>query len=98
MIPISREPLPAEVGSRMPALTGRIEDMVPVRRAEAARKLWRSSAERLAVVDPIRTVLQAMLRQAGQPGAAIVFAEMADIVPVLCDRRVRGALLRPSDG
>ncbi|GAA2533112.1 HNH endonuclease [Winogradskya humida] len=43
--------------------------------------------------QPCADVCQAMLRQVEQPGAAVVFSEVPDIVGLLRDRRVREVLL-----
>lgn len=43
--------------------------------------------------QPCADVCQAMLRQVEQPGAAIVFAAVPDVVELLLDRQVRGDLL-----
>jgi hypothetical protein len=44
--------------------------------------------------QPCADVCQAMLRQVNLPGAAIVLADVWDVVGVLRDERVRGELLR----
>jgi hypothetical protein len=46
--------------------------------------------------QPCADVCQAMLRQVHQPGAAVVFAEVPDVMELLRDRLIRDALLIPS--
>ncbi|GAA2647918.1 hypothetical protein [Paractinoplanes durhamensis] len=43
--------------------------------------------------QPCADVCQAMLRQVNQPGAAVVFADVPDVVELLRDEKVRAALL-----
>jgi recombinational DNA repair ATPase RecF len=65
---------------------------------------WRRAVRRQAAPDaaellhtiheqPCADVCQAMLRQVEQPGAAVVFAQVPDIVELLRDQQVRRVLL-----
>lgn len=50
--------------------------------------------EHLLLSLSVGDVCQAMLRQGESPGAAIVFGRVPEVVPILRDPLVRGALLR----
>jgi hypothetical protein len=60
MIPIHRQPLPAELGNRMRPLTDHIRAVSPGNRSKVARTLWRRASTRTNVVDLLRTLLQRM--------------------------------------
>lgn len=60
MIPISRRPLPAELGHRMAPLTELIRAEDPMARPGAARALWRRTSTRADVIPPLRAVLREM--------------------------------------